>query len=292
MLYEQPIFRPPAEANSLILQLTIGCEWNKCRFCEMYTSKVFRVKPIDQIESDIKYLSQSNAEIRRIFIGDADIFSADYESIIATLDLIKTHFPKAKRISAYASARGLKNFTTDQLAIIRQKGLSLLYGGIESGDDNVLERMNKGIDSENQTKAFISAKEAGFKLSLMVLNGLGGKELSKEHAINTAKLLNKIQPELLSSLVVSYPFEFEHFKKRLKKKFTPLSAIELCQELHLLISHLNLESTVFRSDHVSNYLILKGALNKDKNKFLAQLEQVLSILPNTDEAFLNENTSL
>ncbi|MCU4177403.1 radical SAM protein [Carboxylicivirga sp. N1Y90] len=292
MLYEQPIFRPPAEANSLIIQLTIGCDWNKCRFCEMYTSKMFRVKPISQIESDINYLSQTNPAIRRIFIGDADIFAADFDSIIATLNLIKIHFPKAKRISAYASARGIKKFSTDQLSAIRLKGLILLYGGIESGDNNVLELINKGSDAKKQTEAFLTVKNAGFKLSLMVLNGLGGKELSKQHALNTAKLLNKVQPELLSSLVVSYPFEFEHFKKRLKKEFTPLSAIELCQELHLLISHLKLESTVFRSDHVSNYLILKGALNKDKEKFLAQLEQALSILPNTDEAFLNENTVL
>lgn len=292
MIYDQPVFRPPAEGNSLIIQLTIGCDWNKCRFCEMYTSKQFRIKTKEEIETDINYLSKINPSVRRIFIGDADIFSADLETIISTLEQISQHFPFAKRISAYASARNIKLFTAKQLTDIRQKGLTLLYGGIESGDNKVLNLINKGITAEEQYEAFIRVKKAGFKLSLMILNGLGGKKYSETHAINTANLLNKIQPELLSSLVVSYPYEFEHFKKRLRTEFTPLTAYELCKETHQLISHLQLHSTVFRSDHVSNYMVLKGALDKDKAKFLLQLERALNTLDNSKQAFLNENTNL
>ncbi len=288
LVYHEPVFRPPSEANSVILQVTHGCKWNNCTFCEMYTTKKYSVKPFDTIQKELHLLSTMDPNINRIFIGDGDLFSVDFEFIIATLKEIKKHFKKAKRISTYASTRELQKFTKEQLLAIREEGLNLLYIGLESGDDDVLDLINKGIHAEEQAQACLLAKEAGFKISVMILNGLGGQEFTEAHAINSAKLLNKVQPDLLALLVISFPYGFKHFKKRLKGDYHPLSQLEVIKEMRLLLSYLELESTVFRSDHASNYLVLKGGLNRDRDKFIAQLDHIIEHTIHVPSPHLNE----
>jgi len=200
--------------------------------------------------------------------------------------------PHINRISAYASARELIKFSKKELIAIRQSGLSLLYIGIESGDNETLKLINKGITSEQQLEAALRAKEAGFKLSVMILNGLGGQQLSQQHATLSAKFINQLQPQLLSFLTVSYPFGFEHFQQKLITPFTPLTQLELVQEARLVISNLNLDQTIFRSDHVSNLLPLKGGLNRDKDRILSELDQLITYLNNNNQSYINESRHL
>ncbi|TAJ05459.1 radical SAM protein [Marinilabiliaceae bacterium JC017] len=274
-LYQEPLFRPPAEASSIILQITQGCSWNRCRFCEMYSTKTFGIKPLDEAEKNLQVLGQFFPAGRRLFLADGDVFAAGPDYLGKVLTLIPQYLPALNRISAYASARNLQTYSYEQLVAIRKAGLALLYVGIESGSNQVLTRMNKGITAEEQLEALRMAKKAGFKLSVMLLNGLGGKELMEIHARESANIVSALQPELLSTLVLSFPYGLEHFQKRLADPFTPLSSIDSLTELRLFIAHCQLENTVFRTDHASNYLVLKGGLNRDKDKFLNQIDQAL-----------------
>lgn len=292
LVYHEPVFRPPSEANSVILQVTHGCKWNKCTFCEMYRSKKYSVKPLGTIKKEISLLSTLHPASNRIFIGDGDLFSVDFKLIVATLELLKNAFPGLTRISAYASSAALLKFSPSELSAIKNAGLNLLYIGVESGDDKVLQLVNKGVTSQEQISAVLNAKNAGFKISVMILNGLGGQLHSENHAVHSARLLNVIQPHLLALLVVSFPYGFEHFQNRMKGQFQPLSQLEILKEMRLLLSCLDLKSTVFRSDHASNYLVFKGGLNRDKEKFIAQLNHIISHTIHVPYPHLNETKQL
>lgn len=292
LVYHEPVFRPPSEANSIILQVTHGCEWNRCTFCEMYSSKRFSIKPWSTIQKEINLLTGLHPSANRLFIGDGDIFAVEFETILQTILLLKKSFTKLKRISSYASSRTLNSFSVEQLKELKSAGLDLLYIGLESGDDQVLTMMNKGTTFQEQEKAALKAKAAGFKLSVMILNGLGGIEHSQNHAINSAKLLNRIQPDLLALLVISFPLGYEHFKNRLKHPFEALSQLEILKEMRLLLSLLELKSTVFRSDHASNYLVFKGGLNRDKDKFINQLDHIIEHTIQVKKPHINESRFL
>lgn len=292
MQYNEPVFRPPAEGNSLILQITHGCKWNKCHFCEMYSTKDYAVRAMDEIGQDINYLAKYYPQTKRLFLGDGDALSIGYSKLLYILNDIKHKMPWLTRISAYASAKELLSFTEDELLKIKQEGLSLLYVGIESGDDKTLKLINKGINSDKQLNALKKAKTAGLRLSVMILNGLGGRAYSTQHAENTAKLLNQLQPELLSFLTVSFPRSFEFFKSKLNEQFEALSPLELAKEVKLLISKLELKHTVFRSDHVSNLMPLKGGLGRDKQRLLSELDYIIDHISSMNEGYINESRIL
>lgn len=275
--YQEPLFRPPSEANSVIVQNSIGCAWNGCHFCDMYKDKTFSYKSKEVLKNDLLYLSQIYPEASRVFLADGDSFAIPHQHLKETITETYKHFPKLKRLSAYASAKSLQKYTPEQLTEIRNSGLSTLYIGIESGNNIVLELINKGISSENQLASILKAKEAGFKLSIMILNGLGGKEYWQQHAIDSAKLVSKIQPHQLSLLTLSFYKGLDFFKSKLKENFEPLTPFEQLMEQRLFIEHCNLNSTVFRSDHASNHLVLKGGLNRDKSKFLQQIDIILNL---------------
>ncbi len=292
LVYHEPVFRPPSEANSIILQVTHGCAWNKCTFCEMYTTKKYSVKPLSTIKKELRILAEINPTAKRLFIGDGDLFSVDFTTIIETLECIKVQLPQVKRISTYASSRALNRFTVEQLQAIRNAGLELLYVGLESGDDEVLRLMNKGTTAAGQVEACTKAKSVGFKLSVMILNGLGGKVHTHNHAINSAKLLNAIQPDLLAFLVISFPYGYAHFQQQVQEDFEPLSQLEMLKEMRLILTHLELHSTVFRSDHASNYLVFKGGLNRDKTKFIQQLDHIIEHTIHVPRPHLNVSKRL
>ncbi len=275
LVYHEPVFRPPSEANSVILQVTHGCQWNQCTFCEMYTTKQYSIKPLSTIKKELRILAEIQPLAKRMFIGDGDLFTLDTAQILEVLDAIKNGFPSIRRISTYASSRALNKFSLEQLSAIKKAGLDLLYVGLESGDDKVLALMNKGTTAAEQSEACIRAKKAGFKLSVMILNGLGGKEHTHNHAIRSAQLLNAIQPDILALLVISFPYGYNHFRKRVNGHFERLSQLEMLKEMRLLLSQLELNGTVFRSDHASNYLVFKGGLNRDKAKFIQQLDHII-----------------
>ena len=281
LTYTEPVFRPPSEWQSLILQVTNGCSWNKCTFCDMYTteSKKFKPKKIDLIEQEIIAVANSGVPTRRVFLADGDAMMLPFNRLKEILLLIKQHLPQVARVSSYCLPRNLGNKTVEQLAELKSLGLKLMYVGCESGDDQVLALIEKGETYQSSLIALNKIKTAGMKSSVMILNGLGGPELSRQHAVNSAKLMNEAQPNYLSTVGVSFPLGEQRFASGFTKAglqpFRQLNQHELFTEMEILLSELELKQTIFRSDHASNYLVLKGILGDDKAALLNQVRLAL-----------------
>lgn len=273
--YIEPVFRPPSEAQSLILPVTNGCSWNKCTFCEMYTAaqKKFSVRDEQQVLDEIQQVAQQMI-VQRVFLADGDALALSTRRLLTILTAIQEHLPTVNRITSYCLPSNLKNKSVSELQELADAGLRMVYVGAESGDDEVLAKVNKGETYASTANALTKLGEAGIKRSVMILNGLGGRSLSAQHADQSAALMNETQPEYLSTLVVSFPLGDARFKQRFAE-FEPLDQQELFVELQRFISQLELTDTVFRSDHASNYLPLKGTLGADKQRFLAQLQQAI-----------------
>ena len=277
LAYTEPVFRPPSEAHSLILQVTNGCSWNRCTFCEMYTlpEKKFAVKPIAELEAELAAVAGAGVPVRRVFLADGDAMTLSYRRLEEIMQAIRRHLPDIQRVSSYCLPRNLKNKTVDQLATLRELGLELFYVGCESGDDRVLECVRKGETFESSLAALRKIKAAGARSSVMILNGMGGQRYSEQHARNSARLMNAAQPEYLATLVVSFPMGMERFKAGYDGEFEPLDQNGLFREMLWLLETLELENTIFRSDHASNYLVLKGVLNRDRERLLQTVRQAL-----------------
>ena len=276
--YIPPVYRPPSEAESLILPVTNGCSWNKCTFCEMYTDpqKRFRPRAEEEVLESIRRCGEEyGSGIRRIFLADGDAMTLSTRRLVAVLEAIRRDMPAVRRISSYCLPRNLRKKSVEEIKELAALGLSLVYVGAESGDDEVLARVNKGETFATTLDALEKLGEAGIKRSVMILNGLGGEALSRQHAMNSAALMNAAQPEFLATLVVSFP----QGEERLRGGFDgwePLSILGLMQEMELLISQLELKRTVFRSDHASNWLVLKGTLGADKARLLQELRSAIA----------------
>ncbi|NQT77572.1 MAG: radical SAM protein [Bacteroidetes bacterium] len=273
--YEEPMFRPPSEARSLILQPAIGCSWNRCAFCEMYTGKKFRIRDLAEMKEEIRGVGEIQTDIRKVFLADGNAMVLQVDYLMELLGALEKAFPKLNRVSAYALPGDLFVKTDDELKMIHEAGLKLIYVGIESGDDEVLKLINKGETAASSVEGILKAKKAGIKSSVMILSGLGGKRYSRQHAENSATVVNAIQPEYLSTLVLSYPHGMEHYKKRFKGDFEPCDIPDLLRELKIFIGATELDQTVFRSDHASNYLILKGNLGREKERMLQEIDAAL-----------------
>ncbi|GAA0423203.1 radical SAM protein [Cocleimonas flava] len=275
--YIEPVFRPPSEGLSLILQVTNGCSWNNCTFCEMYTApqKKFAPKSEDKVLEEIKRCGQQLGQIRRVFLGDGDAMALSVRRLKTILEAIKEHLPSVTRVSAYCLPRNIKRKTVEELQELRDLGLSLIYIGAESGDDEVLEKINKGETFESTKDAILKAKAANIKSSVMIINGMGGKEYSKQHAIRSAELVNATQPDYVATLVLFFSHGKEKVEAGFGGTFTPLNTAELCEEMRTFIEHTKLEKSIFRSDHVSNHLVLKGVLGKDKQNMLDDIDDAI-----------------
>ena len=275
--YVEPVFRPPSEARSLILQVTNGCSWNRCTFCEMYTQpqKRFRLKPQKDIERELAAVADSGLAPRRIFLADGDAMSLSHRRLKLILEAIRRQLPGVQRVASYCLPRNLRNKTIAQLAELRSLGLDLFYVGCESGDDLVLDRVSKGENFASSLAALQKIKAAGARSSVMILNGMGGQRYSEQHAVNPARLMNEAQPEYLSTLVVSFPMGEERYRAGFHGEYEPLDQAGLFREMLLLLENLDLEATIFRSDHASNYLVLKGTLNRDKPRLLQTVHAAL-----------------
>ena len=278
--YDEPLFRPPSEGRSLIIQITLGCSWNKCAFCEMYTGKHFRVRKEVDIFKDIEAFASYSQQVRRVFLADGDPLVLSTDRLLRILTKLKATFPKLNRISTYASPGNLMKKSLSELTELKDAGLSLLYVGIESGDDKVLETIQKGETFASTVNGLNKSKLAGISSSVMIINGVGGVELSKQHALNSAKVLNETQPKYASTLVLSHYKGLDHFLSRYNGKFLELPVIGLMEEMFLFIESTDLKETIFRSDHVSNHLVLKGILGRDKDKFLEQIRLGINSIKN------------
>ena len=276
--YVEPVFRPPSEAESLILPVTDGCSWNQCTFCEMYTApqKQFRARSEEEVLESIRLTGQRYGDqIRRVFLADGDALVLPTRRLLSILEAIRTHMPAVRRISSYCLPRNLRKKSQADIDELAAAGLTMAYVGAESGDDAVLAAVSKGETFDTTCEALDKLGTAGITRSVMILNGLGGKALSAQHADNSARLANATQPEYLATLVVSFP----QGEERLRAGFPgwePLSQHELFIEMERFLSGLELKRTVFRSDHASNWLVLKGTLGSDKERLLQQVRQAIS----------------
>ena len=241
--YVEPVFRPPSEARSLILQVTNGCSWNRCTFCEMYTQpqKQFRFKPIEKGRLEWKAVRNSGAPVRRVFLADGDAMTLSTRRLQEILRAVNEYLPGVQRVSSYCLPRNLKNKSIADLAKLRDLKLDLFYVGCESGDDLVLDRVNKGETFNSSLDALRKIKQAGARSSVMILNGMGGRRFSEQHAIHSAQLMNEAQPEFLSTLVVSFPQGMDRYQQGFKGEFVPLDQDCLFQEMQCLLEPLELE---------------------------------------------------
>lgn len=275
--YIEPVFRPPSEAKSLILPVTNGCSWNKCTFCEMYTQaqKKFRARKDEDVLQDISNAAKAMPGVRRVFLADGDAMILPTRRLKIILEQLRANFPSLERVSSYCLPRNLAKKSIEELKELKALGLDMLYVGLESGDDVVLAKVNKGETFESSVSALTKIRDAGLRSSVMVLNGLGGRVYSEQHALNSAKAVNAAQPDFVSTLVVSFPLGEERFREGFSD-FESLDQHELFKELRLFVEALELENTTFRSDHASNYLPLKGEMGRDKQALLAQLDLAIN----------------
>ena len=275
--YVEPVFRPPSEARSLILQVTNGCSWNRCSYCEMYTDPQKKFRPRNEAEllAEIRACGEQAIEPRRVFLADGDALVLSMRRLRTILEEIRSSLPSVTRVSSYCLPANLKNKSDEDLQELQSLGLKVIYVGAESGDDTVLQRIDKGETHATTANALLRARAAGIKTSVMILNGIAGKRFSEQHALASARLVNETQPDYLATLVLTFYNGPERVQAGFGGKFEELNTIELCREMKTLIGATELENTIFRSDHVSNHLILKGVLGKDKTRMLQQIDDAI-----------------
>lgn len=268
MKYKEPLFRPPAEADSLIFQIAYGCPHNTCRFCGMYKTVRYHLRSKEETLAEIRQAAQIYPETSRIFLADGDVMALPFELLEEYLTVIHEAFPRLSRINIYANGSSILQKTKQQLEILRKLKLNTLYMGLESGSQNVLNRFSKTESVEEMISAVQLAQAIGFRCSVMILIGLGGNDMQQEHIRQTAFALNRMKPALLSALryilIPGIP---------LPQGFTPISEQQAIQELYHIIDGLQLERTVFRANHTSNPIPLAGRLPADKEKLLLLLKQ-------------------
>jgi len=271
----EPVIRPPAEANSFLLQVTIGCSSDLCSFCGAYKSKRFRIKDDDEIFADIKDHARWYPDTRRVFLMDGDALVLNNNKLLPILKRLEASFPRLSRIGSYANGYNVLNRSHEELREIKENKLQLIYMGLESGSQLILNRCKKKSSVEEMINAANKAACAEIKSSVIVLLGLGGIKYSKEHVKETIIALNKMQPRYLSFLslmvIPSTPLE----KEVKSGEFQELNAQELLEELYQIVQGLNLKKTIFRSNHASNYLPLEGNFPKDKMKILKTIQRAL-----------------
>lgn len=274
MRYEGVVYRPPSEAKSLIIQVTIGCSHNTCTFCNMYKEKKFRIRQQEEIFRDLDEMAELYGAIPlRIFLADGDALILRTKDLLDILDYIHIKFPYCGRITAYATVKDILHKSEKELTALREAGLFMVYVGAESGDPVVLSRIKKDVTVEEMVAAAAKLKRCGIQLSLTLISGLGGKERLKEHALASAHLVSMMKPEFLGFLTLMLEEGVPILKEIHAGQMTLLSPDDVMKEMRLFLSHVDAEGTVFRANHASNYLALGGTLNRDIPAMLAQVKE-------------------
>lgn len=275
MIYDQPLFRPPSEADSVIFQVTLGCSNDTCLFCLMYKGKQFRVRSIDAIRRDIREMALAEPYARRVFLADGDALVVRTKSLLSILELLRESFPRIERVSSYASPKNLLVKSAGELREIREAGLDLIYFGVESGDPATLELVKKGATPDEMSEGCAKAHEAGMAISVTALLGLAGRDGSARHVAGTVEVLNRIKPEYASALTLMMPF-MDEYRRMMGDGWTPLNAVETLKEVRGLVAGIDLNGCVFRTNHASNYLPLKGVLSDDRARLLKTLDEAIA----------------
>ena len=271
MEYDFPLYRPPSEADSLILQITLGCSHNKCTFCSMYKTKKYRVRTPLEIEEHLSWAKEYYPFASRIFLADGNVLAMETEQLKSIVERLYKEFPALERVTAYAGPKDILGKIEKELQALREAGLTMLYMGVESGSGRVLENVKKGVTPAQMIEAGQKAKQAGFKLSCMIISGLGGRELWEEHAVESARVISAIDPEYFALLTLLVEAGTALYAQVKRGEFLLLRPDEVINETKLMLENIELSRCVFRSNHPSNYLSLKGILNQDKDQLLEVL---------------------
>lgn len=277
MEYDFPLFRPPSEARSLIFQVTLGCSWNRCRFCTSYRTKEFLVRPFEEVERDIVEMSGRYPDARKIFLADGDPMAAPTGYLLKVLDLLDRRFPSLERIGAYAGPTNLLAKTPEELRMLHERKLDLLYLGIETGNDELLKRVGKGATAEEIVEGSRRALRAGLRMSVFIILGLGGVDGSRAHAKDSARVVNRIGPQFLATLtLVPCPDARAYEEKVMGGGFKLIDGKQSLQELRWFVEDLELAGCRFGTEHASNYLPITGmTLPGDKAEILRRIDEAL-----------------
>ncbi|MBV7276151.1 radical SAM protein [Clostridium sp. PL3] len=275
MKYEGIVYRPPSEAYSLIVQVTIGCAHNKCTFCSMYKDKSFRIRSLEQIYEDLYEAKARYGAIKRIFLADGDALVLKMEMLRAILLKIKELFPMCERISAYAAPKDVLRKSLEELKELKALGIGILYMGIESGSDIILKQIQKGVTSSEIIEAGRKLKDSGIKLSVTFISGIGGKDKWKEHAIESAEVISAISPDYVGLLTLMVEPKTQMYEEVNCGKFKLLNPEEVMLETRALLENIDVTNCIFRSNHASNYVAIGGTLPQDKEKMLSLIDEVL-----------------
>lgn len=270
--YVEPVFRPPSEAHSLIFQITVGCSQNRCAFCGMYKGKDFRLKPLEEVLGEIGAVPERyRSRVERVFLADGDALVYPASGLTAILDALTISFPRLTRVGSYASPNSLTTKSAEELEVLREKRLRILYFGLESGDDDTLRTVNKGFNAREMSELALKARAAGMKLSVTAILGLAGRERSLEHARATAEWVSRVSPEYFSLLTL-----FHRHNDAFVRSLGQCTHRELMLEARELVANLHPGRTILRSNHVSNFLHLAGTYPKDRLRLIADVDAALA----------------
>lgn len=275
MRYEGRVFRPPSEAYSLIVQVTVGCSHNKCTFCDMYKEKRFHLRKLEDVLEDFNIARRQYRYIERVFLADGDALIRKTEDLAVILKHIRKVIPECQRVTSYGSPKSILTKSPEDLALLHSLGLEMIYLGLESGNEQVLKHINKGVTVEDIVRAGQMVKDAGMKLSVTAISGLGGTEMWKEHAIDTAKAFSRMKPDYIGLLTLMFEGDVPLRRECEEGKFHLLTAPQVAKETLLMLEHIDSEGSVFRSNHASNYLTIKGTLNRDREAMCEQIRTAL-----------------
>ena len=281
--YEGIVIRPPSEADSLILQYTIGCSHNLCVFCPAYKQKRFRIRSLAELEQDIRGCLLDSADTRRIFLADGDALAAPFPDLLALFTLLRSSFPRLQRVGMYANTQNILGKSVEELVRLREAGLGILYLGIESGDDELLGWMNKGATAAEMAEAGQRVRQAGIKLSVTVLLGIGGVDRSEQHARLTGKLLSAIDPEYVGALTTMVVKGTPLYHLQEQGKFQLPSAFAILSELAEMLSHTTMTRGLFFANHASNYLPVRVRMPSERDK---TVDMIQTFVREGDASFL------
>ena len=273
MRYYGAVYRPPSEAYSLIVQVTYGCSHNTCAFCSMYKEKRFALRPLEEVLEDFHIARRTYRHVDKVFLADGDALVRKASELYTILDTIRELFPECERVTSYASPASIRIRTDEELQTLRAKGLTMVYMGLESGCDEVLKLMRKGHMSAEIIEMGQKVRRNGIALSVTAITGLGGPELLEQHAIETAKAFNAMNPEYIGMLTLMVEPGTPLYDWVRDGDFRLLTQPQVLRETRLLVENLDSPGSVFRMNHASNYLDLRGTLNQDRDALLAKIHQ-------------------
>jgi len=277
MRYEGNVFRPPSEARSYILQITVGCSHNRCTFCAMYKDKKYHVRSMEDIKADIRMAREYYGDLEKVFLADGDALAMDTADLLEILDILYKSFPSLKHVGIYASPDTILDKEMSELTALKAAGITIAYLGVETGDPQLLEDIRKGVSYDQMLEAGRKIRRAGILLSVTILLGLAGRTpKAVEHEKNTAKILNEMNPDYIGALTLMLAPGTQLYRLQQKGEFELPGPFEILDEMRILIENLEVKDTEFRSNHASNYLPIKGRFPEDKQKMLDLINDLIA----------------